>query len=611
MLDSPSNRRIIFPKGRRYVIFAFVFITFFVLISVLSVFIIPVTTYHHLLHYNQSQVSSLISRLLSNSTTVVNSPQFSRKFNAFSPNRRSKSKSSHHHNDHQIPKTKVVSMEAPAPPSPSSSNRDFRSWRTRIRPPDDARVSENTNGHLRAKPSHHNDHISKTKSVVSMEAASPSSNHDSWKTRIRPPDDARVSEDRNGNSRKVKSPVTDAHNNSNNNQSDVKIGKLESLDFARNLDIEEEEKKRRRHRKNWIEKMTHCRFFNGRWVKDQSLPLYKPGSCPFMDESFNCFNNGKPETAYQKYRWQPYECNLPRWNGKKMLRLLKGKRLVYVGDSLNRNMWVSMVCMLRSIVDNSSNVYEASDWKEYHVSKSYSIVFRDYNFTVEYYKASFLVQEWQTKNANGTTKETLRLDLVHRTSDLYRNADILVFNTGHWWTHEKTSAGKGYYQEGDHVYKQLHVMEAFRKAMTTWARWLETKVSRKALVFFRGYSSSHFSGGQWNSGGTCDQDNDPIILEKDLPHKNNRVIMEAVEAVLTRLKIPIFYLNVTKMSEYRSDAHPSIYMKPNMTAEERKTVFKFQDCSHWCLPGVPDTWNEIIYGQLLLKYRQQLLKYKH
>ncbi|XP_024995019.1 protein trichome birefringence-like 1 [Cynara cardunculus var. scolymus] len=559
MLDSSSNRRI-FPQGR-YMMFAFVFITFFVLISVLSIFIIPVSSYNFI-QYNQSQVSALISRLLSNST--VSSPQFARKFDGFS--RRD---------------------------SWFSSNHNFSSGKTMAKPSSNDQIPKRTNG-------------------VSVEAPSPnglSFNHDfsSWKSRIMPPDDARVSENPNGYLRKVKSPqgsVTNSHNQSN------LIGKLESLVFSKNVDVEEEKKKRKRHRKNWIEKMTHCRFFNGRWVEDHTLPLYKPGSCPFIGESFDCFTNGKPEIAYQKYRWQPYECNLPRWNGKKMLRLLKGKRLVFVGDSLNRNMWESMVCMLRSVVHNSSNVYEAADWKDYRLAKSYSMIFRDYNFTVEYYSSPFLVREWKMQNANGSTKETLRLDLVHRSSDLYRNADILVFNTGHWWTHEKTSAGKGYYQEGDHVYKQLHVMEAFRKAMTTWGRWIEAKVSRKTLVFFRGYSSSHFSDGQWNSGGQCDKDNEPIVLEKDLPHENNRVMMEAAEAILTKMKIPILYLNITRMSEYRRDAHPSIYMKPNMTNEERMTVFKFQDCSHWCLPGVPDTWNEMLYGQLLLKYRQQLLKYK-
>lgn len=43
---------------------------------------------------------------------------------------------------------------------------------------------------------------------------------------------------------------------------------------------------------------------------------------------------------------------------------------------------------------------------------------------------------------NGKTKETLRLDLVGKSSDQYKEADIIVFNTGHWWTHDKTARGE-------------------------------------------------------------------------------------------------------------------------------------------------------------------------
>jgi hypothetical protein len=43
------------------------------------------------------------------------------------------------------------------------------------------------------------------------------------------------------------------------------------------------------------------------------------------------------------------------------------------------------------------------------------------------------------------------------------------------------------------VYDELNVLEAFRKALTTWARWVDANVDpMKSLVFFRGYSASHF-----------------------------------------------------------------------------------------------------------------------
>lgn len=57
----------------------------------------------------------------------------------------------------------------------------------------------------------------------------------------------------------------------------------------------------------------------------------------------------------------------------------------------------------------------------------------------------FLVREWEMPEKDGSKRETLRLDLVGRSSDLYKDADIVIFNTGHWWTHEKTSKGYVYY----------------------------------------------------------------------------------------------------------------------------------------------------------------------
>ncbi|KAA8528141.1 hypothetical protein F0562_035608 [Nyssa sinensis] len=357
---------------------------------------------------------------------------------------------------------------------------------------------------------------------------------------------------------------------------------------------------------NWLETMSHCNIFDGGWVKDDSYPLYEPGSCPHIDEPFNCFLNGRRDNGYERFRWQPNGCNIPRLDGKKMLELLRGKRLVYVGDSLNRNMWESMVCILRNSVEDKSKVFEASGREEFRTEGSYSFVFTDYNFSVEFFRSPFLVQEWEMPDRNGSKKETLRLDVIERSSDKYKTADVLVFNTGHWWTHEKTSRGKGYYQEGSHIYGELNVAEAFRKAMTTWTRWIDANVNpMKTQVFFRGYSVSHFSGGQWNSGGQCDSETEPIKDDKYLASSLYPPNVWVMESVMKGLKTPVYYLNITRMTDYRKDAHPSTYRKQNLTEEERLSPLRFQDCSHWCLPGVPDTWNEILYAQFLLKHNQK------
>ncbi|XP_021821430.1 protein trichome birefringence-like 4 [Prunus avium] len=354
------------------------------------------------------------------------------------------------------------------------------------------------------------------------------------------------------------------------------------------------------------ELMNACDIFDGSWVRDNWYPLYAPGSCPLIDEPFNCFLNGRPDNGYERYRWQPKHCNIPRLNGKKMLRLLTGKRLVFVGDSLNRNMWESLLCILRNSVDNKSKVYEVSGREEFRTEGSYSFIFEDYNCSVEFFQSRFLVQEWEMPEPSGSKKETLRIDLIERSSDNYKNADVLIFNTGHWWTHEKTSSGKGYYQEGSHVYGELNVDDAFEKALTTWARWVDTNVNpKKTAVFFRGYSPSHFRGGEWNSGGHCHGETKPTTNMESTEYGGEYPSnMKILDSVVKKMKTPIFYLNITTMTDFRKDAHPSIYRKPNLTEEERKPPM-IQDCSHWCLPGVPDTWNELIYAQLLRRNQKQ------
>ncbi|KAK3034613.1 hypothetical protein RJ639_033568 [Escallonia herrerae] len=334
-----------------------------------------------------------------------------------------------------------------------------------------------------------------------------------------------------------------------------------------------------------------CDATKGRWVYDESYPLYTTDSCPYIDEGFDCEANGRLDKGYTKWRWQPHDCDIPRFNATNMLDVIRGKRLVFVGDSINRNQWESMLCLLMGAIKDQKRVYETRGQKITREKGNYSFKFVHYKCTVEYYVTHFLVHESKARVGKKRV-QTLRIDTIDRGSSRWRGADILVFNTARWWTHYKTKAGINCYQEGDEVHHRLDVSVAFRKALTTWASWVDKhmKTSKKARVFFRSSSPSHFSGGQWNAGGHCKEASQPIKETSSIDHPEKNTIAE----VIRQMQTPVTFLDVTSLSGYRPDGHPSVHGRRS----GRSNPSRAQDCSHWCLPGVPDSWNELLYHHI-------------
>ncbi|KAM0890594.1 hypothetical protein ACQ4PT_026954 [Festuca glaucescens] len=334
-----------------------------------------------------------------------------------------------------------------------------------------------------------------------------------------------------------------------------------------------------------------CDVYNGRWVFDETYPLYTSNSCPFVDEGFSCEANGRTEQKYTKWRWQPAHCDIPRFDARKVLEMLRGKRLVFAGDSLNRNQWESMMCLLRQAVSDSSRIHEARGRRITKQKGDYNFKFLDYNCSVEYHVTHFLVHEGKSRIGQKRTR-TLRIDTIDRSSSSWRGADVLVFNTAHWWSHHKTKAGVNYYQEGDTVHPHLDVSTAFHRALTTWASWVNRYVNpRKTQVFFRSSAPSHFSGGEWNSGGHCRESTMPLNDTRARPVPEINAILEQVAK---QMRTPVTILTITNLSGLRIDGHPSVYGRK----AGELTASSTQDCSHWCLPGVPDTWNELLLYHL-------------
>ena len=56
--------------------------------------------------------------------------------------------------------------------------------------------------------------------------------------------------------------------------------------------------------------------------------------------------------------------------------------------------------------------------------------------TISFYKAPYLVDIDVVQG-----KRVLRLEEISGNANAWRNADVLMFNTGHWWSHKGSLQG--------------------------------------------------------------------------------------------------------------------------------------------------------------------------
>ncbi|CAD6272074.1 unnamed protein product [Miscanthus lutarioriparius] len=330
-----------------------------------------------------------------------------------------------------------------------------------------------------------------------------------------------------------------------------------------------------------------CDVFDGAWVPDDTgrHPLYNSSECPFAERGFNCLANGRNDTGYLKWRWKPRRCDVPRFAARTALERLRGKRVMFVGDSMSRTQWESFICMLMAGVDDPRTVFEVNGNKITKTIRHLAVRFASHGLTVEFFRSVFLVQKHPApRHAPKRVKSTLRLDMMDNFSWKWVNSDVLIFNTGQWWTPTKLFNTGCYFQAGRSLKLGTSIDAGFRMALETWASWVQKRVDlNRTHVFFRTYEPSHWGDTREK---VCEVTEHPSSEAKG----NDKSEFGAILAdVVTNMKVPITVLNVTLMGAYRSDAHVGTWSYP-------PTI---PDCSHWCLPGAPDAWNELVFSYLL------------
>ncbi|PSS14420.1 Protein trichome birefringence-like [Actinidia chinensis var. chinensis] len=250
---------------------------------------------------------------------------------------------------------------------------------------------------------------------------------------------------------------------------------------------------------------------------------------------------------------------------------------MFVGDSLSLNQWQSLTCMLHKAVPLVK--YELVSIRGLSIFK-----FPAYNVSIMFWRNGLLVDV-----VNEKIGRVLKLDSLEN-GDSWKTVDILIFHSWHWWHFTGSQQRWDFFQEGNITYKDMDRLVAYRKGLSTWARWVDSNIDPiKTQVFFQGVSPDHDNASDWGdpNAKNCIGQQKPV-LQRTYPGGRNLAEV-VVEKVLRKMSTSVYLLNVTTLSQFRKDGHPSIYGYGG---------HRGSDCIHWCLPGVPDAWNDLLYKAL-------------
>ncbi|KAH8522093.1 hypothetical protein H0E87_002925 [Populus deltoides] len=341
-----------------------------------------------------------------------------------------------------------------------------------------------------------------------------------------------------------------------------------------------------------------CDLFTGDWIPNSSGPMYTNATCSLIEGHQNCMRNGRPDSGYLFWRWNPRDCELPPFDAQRFLEVMRNKRWALIGDSISRNHVQSLLCIL-STVEQAVEVYHDEEYK----SKRWH--FPSHNFTMSNIWSPFLVKAAIFEDNNGVSSSEVQLQLDKldtNWTNLYQSFDYMIISTGKWFLkaaiyHENDTEVGCHICPGKNLTEKGFVF-AYEKALRYAMNFIATS-KHKGLIFFRTSTPDHFENGEWHNGGNCTKTTP--AKEGEIELKDLNKILRAVElaefekasAKAAENGVNLKLLDFTNLLLSRPDGHPGPYRQFHPFAQDKNAKVQ-NDCLHWCLPGPIDYWNDVI-----------------
>ncbi|EEF34063.1 conserved hypothetical protein [Ricinus communis] len=176
------------------------------------------------------------------------------------------------------------------------------------------------------------------------------------------------------------------------------------------------------------------------------------------------------------------------FEAKLLQQKLKGKRLMFVGDSTHFNRWQSLICLVQSAIPPGKKSLDYS---------TYTTVFRirDYKATIEFYWAPFLVESNSDppRTRDGKRDAIIMPESMAKHGDNWKDVDYIVFNTYTWWLKFPTmKVLRGSFDKGATEYDEIQRHVVYERVLRTWAKWVEENVDpNHTSIFFSSMFPQH------------------------------------------------------------------------------------------------------------------------